>query len=59
MLFKLFRKPTEVRPSLQQDSTLAEEHARRVNAIEFKPSKGFLKDSPVPKRSAGRLPRSA
>jgi hypothetical protein len=59
MLFKLFRKSTEVRPRFQQDAALAEEHARRVSAIEFKPSKGFLKDAPVPKRSAGRQTRSA
>jgi hypothetical protein len=51
MLFKLFRKQSDVRPRLEQDSTLAEELARRVSSIEFQPSKGFLKDQWQPKRS--------
>jgi hypothetical protein len=59
MLFKLFRKSSEIRPRVDQDSALAQEHARRVSAIEFKPSKGFLKDQQQPKRSAVRVQRSA
>jgi hypothetical protein len=60
MLFKLFRKPaTEIRPRIEEDLALAEEHARRVSAIEFRPSKGFLKDQKQPKRSAVRVQRSA
>jgi hypothetical protein len=58
MLFKLFRKSAEVRPRVEQDSALADALARRVNAIEFKPSKGFLKDQQQPKRSALRAQRS-
>jgi hypothetical protein len=50
MLFKLFRKSSDVRPRFEQDSSLAEELARRVNSIEFQPSKGFLKDQWQPKR---------
>ena len=57
MLFKLFRKPAEVRPRVDQDSMLSDELARRVSAIEFRPSKGFLKDQQQPKRS--RTLRSA
>lgn len=52
MLFKLFRKSPDSRPRVEQDATLAEALARRVNAIEFQPSKGFLKDQQQPKRSA-------
>jgi hypothetical protein len=52
MLFKLFRKPSELRPRFEQDSSLAEELARRVNSIEFQPSKGFLKDHRQAKRSS-------
>ena len=52
MLFKLFRKPSDVRPRVERDSSLAEELARRVNSIEFQPSRGFLKDQRQPKRSA-------
>jgi hypothetical protein len=52
MLFKLFRKPADSRPRLEQDAALAEALERRVNAIAFQPSKGFLKDRPQPKRSA-------
>jgi hypothetical protein len=59
MFFKLFRKSTDTRPTrVEQDSMLADELARRVNAIEFKPSKGFLKDQQQPKRSVRSL-RSA
>ena len=53
-MLKLFRnKPSEIRPRFQQDSTLAEELARRVSAIEFQPSRGFLKDQWQQKRSPG------
>jgi hypothetical protein len=58
-MFKLFRKSSDVRPRIEQGTILAEELARRVNAIEFKPSKGFLKDQQQPKRSAARAQRSA
>jgi hypothetical protein len=56
MLSKLFRKPasSDARPRFEQDSYLAEELARRVEAISFQPSKGFLKDRQVQKRSFGR-----
>lgn len=56
MLFKLFRKSSEkpdARPRLEQDSYLADALVRRVNAIEFQPSKGFLKDQQQPKRAVG------
>jgi hypothetical protein len=52
MIFKLFRKSSDVRPRFEQDSSLAEELARRVNAIGFQPSKGFLKDRWQLKRAA-------
>ena len=56
MFSKLFRKPAapDVRPRFEQESYLAEALARRVNAIEFQPSKGFLKDRQVQKRSSAR-----
>jgi hypothetical protein len=54
MRFKLFRKPPpEPRPRFEQDASLSEALAERVRAIEFQPSKGFLKDQQQPKR-AGR-----
>jgi hypothetical protein len=53
MLLKLFRKtPADVRSRFEQDSSLTEELARRVSAIEFRPSKGFLKDRPQARRPA-------
>jgi hypothetical protein len=58
MLFKLFRKSSDARPRFEQDSSLAEELARRVNSIEFQPSKGFLKDQWQPKRSISASARS-
>jgi hypothetical protein len=58
MLFKLFRKSSDVRPRFEQDSSLAEALVRRVDAIEFQPSKGFLKDRWQPKRP-GSLPASS
>lgn len=52
MFFKLFRKPpADVRPRFEQDPSLVEELERRVNAIRFQPTKGFLKDQAQPKRS--------
>jgi hypothetical protein len=55
MFSKLFRKPSpDSRPRFEQDSCLAEALVRRVNAIEFQPSKGFLKDRQVEKRTAPR-----
>ena len=54
MLFKLFRKPPESRPRFEQDASISEELQRRVDAIQFQPSKGFLKDQQQPKRSGRR-----
>jgi hypothetical protein len=54
MLFKLFRKSAEVRPRVELDSTLSQDIARRVSAIEFRPKKGFLKDQQQPRRSVAR-----
>jgi hypothetical protein len=51
MRFKLFRKSSSSRQRFEQDSSLVEALARRVSAIEFQPSKGFLKDQQQPKRS--------
>jgi hypothetical protein len=60
MFFKFFRKsPENQPPAVEQDSALADDLARRVSAIEFKPSKGFLKDQRQPKRPAARAQRSA
>jgi hypothetical protein len=54
MLLKLFRKSSDSRPRFEQDSSLTDALARRVNAIEFQPKKGFLKDQQQPKRPAPR-----
>lgn len=54
MLFKLFRKQSDARPRFEQDASTAEALQRRVEAIQFQPSKGFLKDQQQPKRSARR-----
>jgi hypothetical protein len=54
MLLKLFRKQPEPRPRFEQDASISEELQRRVDAIQFQPSKGFLKDQRQPKRSARR-----
>jgi hypothetical protein len=52
MFPKLFRKPPEpIRPRFEQDSTLAESLVQRLNAIDFQPSRGFLKDQWQQKRS--------
>jgi len=51
MLFKLFRKQSDSHPRFEQDASISEALQRRVNAIEFQPSKGFLKDQRQPKRS--------
>ncbi len=58
MFFKLFRKSSDNRPRIETDAALADELARRVSSIQFKPSKGFLKDQRQPKRTA-RMQRSA
>ena len=54
MFSKIFRKQssTDHRPRFEQDAILAEELARRVSEIQFRPTKGFLKDQSQPKRSA-------
>jgi hypothetical protein len=52
MLLRLFRKTPDIRPRFEQDSALAEDLARRVSAIEFQPSKGFLKDRRQTRRPA-------
>ena len=55
MLFKLFRKSTtDTRPRFEQDASIAEALQRRVESIQFQPSKGFLKDQRQTKRSARR-----
>jgi hypothetical protein len=54
MLFKLFRKPADTRPRFEQDASVAEALQRRVDAIDFQPSKGFLKDQQQPKRATRR-----
>jgi hypothetical protein len=52
---KLFRKSSEVRPRprVQWESALADDLARRVSEIAFRPSRGFLKDQQQPKRDDG------
>lgn len=54
MLFKLFRKQNDSRPRFEQDAATAEALQRRVDAIQFQPSKGFLKDQRQAKRSGRR-----
>lgn len=54
MLFNLFRKPSEPRPRFEQDASMTQALQRRVEAIQFQPSKGFLKDQRQPKRGARR-----
>lgn len=56
MLFKLFRKLSAPRPRIAQDAELAAALARRIDAIDFKPSKGFLKDQQQPRRSRRARP---
>jgi hypothetical protein len=51
MLFKLFRKQSDPGPPFGQETLASEALQRRVNAIEFQPSRGFLKDQKQPKRS--------
>lgn len=50
MLFKLFRRQTDSRPRFEQEASVAEALQHRINAIEFQPSKGFLKDQTQPRR---------
>lgn len=52
MLFKLFRKQVDSPLRFEQDASMSEALERRVNAIEFQPSRGFLKDQRQPKRRA-------
>ncbi len=52
MFSKFFRRSFEPRPRVELDSSLADALNRRVNAIEFQPTKGFLKDRPQPRRRA-------
>lgn len=54
IVLKLFRKQPDARPRFEQDTSMSEALQRRVNAIQFQPSKGFLKDHRQPKRSASR-----
>ena len=54
MLFKLFRKQPDSRPRFEQDAEMAEALRRRIDAIEFQPTKGFLKDQQQPKRATRR-----
>jgi hypothetical protein len=54
MLFKLFRKQSDSRPRFEQDASIAEALQRRVDSIQFQPSKGFLKDQRQPKRGSRR-----
>lgn len=51
MLFRKFRKQSDPAPRFEQDASVAEELQRRIDAIQFEPSKGFLKDQRQPKRS--------
>jgi hypothetical protein len=57
MLFKLFRKVSET-PRSKEGSALADQLAKRMSAIEFKPSHGFLKDQQQPKRAKDLVSRS-
>ena len=54
MLFKLFRKQPDTRPRFEQDAEMVEALQRRMDAIDFQPSKGFLKDQQQPKRPTRR-----
>jgi hypothetical protein len=51
MLFKLFGKQSDSRQRFEQDASTSAALQRRVNAIQFQPSRGFLKDQRQPKRS--------
>lgn len=54
MLF-MFRKQTDTRPRFEQDASTAEALQRRIDAIQFQPSKGSQRQ---PKRSARRASAS-
>jgi hypothetical protein len=56
MPFKLFRKQPDSRPRFEQDASISDAIQRRVSAIDFRPSRGFLKDQRQPKRRV-TLPR--
>jgi hypothetical protein len=58
MPLKLFRKSSDIRPRFEQDPSFAEELARRFKAIDFQPSRGFLKDRWQPKRPASPAART-
>jgi hypothetical protein len=51
MLLKLFRKQPHPRPSFAHDASISGALERRVSAIDFRPSGGFLKDQRQCKRS--------
>ena len=51
---KLFRKLSDPRPRIKPEPALTEQLARRVSTIEFRPSRGFLKDQQQPKRAEPR-----
>lgn len=53
MLFRKFRKQPDPNPRFEQDASVAEELQRRIDAIQFEPSKGFLKDQMQSKRLVG------
>ena len=50
MFFMKFRKQCDL-PRFEQDASVVEALQRRIDAIQFEPSKGFLKDQMQPKRS--------
>ena len=50
MFFRKFRKQSDP-PRFEQDASVVEALQRRIDAIEFEPSKGFLKDQRQPRRS--------
>lgn len=53
MLFRMFRKPSNSGARFEQDASLAEALQRRIETIQFEPTKGFLKDQWQPRRLLG------
>jgi hypothetical protein len=51
MFFRKFRKQSDPPPRFEQDASVVEALQRRIDAIQFEPSKGFLKDQRQPRRS--------
>jgi hypothetical protein len=49
MFFRKFRKQSDP-ARFAQDTSVVEALQRRIDAIQFEPSKGFLKDQSQPKR---------